>query len=376
MSARLAGGPTERQAEALRIFRETGSKAETAKRLQISERNVHNLLRRAERREAFEAEQPEGVTAILDAMQAHGADTVWLKTKEASVQWRRPKAEQDPDALLEALRGGLTDVRAAPIEKAAQEPSGLMAVFPVADLHMGLKTEAEEVGAEWSIATSVTTFAGTFRRLVEMTPAADVAVFAGLGDILHSNDQSNQTPASKHQLDVDGRFFQSLRAAVAAAKDAIEVLRAKYGRVIVTIRRGNHDPSACYAVTLALAEYYRDAPDVTVVENANEFHVEEFGRNMVLLHHGDRAHPDRLVHFAAAQWPEVWGRTRHRLALSGHVHHATKKEVGGMTFESVGTIIPRDPYSYSHGYYGKRELVSITLDSVQGEVSRARVGVS
>jgi hypothetical protein len=162
---------------------------------------------------------------------------------------------------------------------------------------------------------------------------------------------------------------------VAAMKTAIEVLRQRYPHVIYCGRRGNHDLTAHYAVTLALAEHYRDVAGVTIIQDAGEFYVHEFGRNMLVLHHGDRAKPDRLVHFAAAEWPEIWGRTKYRLALSGHVHHEAVKEVGGMRFESVGTIIPRDAYAYSHAYSARRGLVSIVLHHDQGEISRARVNL-
>ena len=128
-------------------------------------------------------------------------------------------------------------------------------------------------------------------------------------------------------------------------------------------------------MTLALAEHYREITNVEIVQSAGEFYVREFGVNMLVLHHGDRAKPERLVHFAAAEWSEIWGRTKHRVALSGHVHNETAKYVGGMWLESVGTIIPRDFYAYSHAYASRRGLVSITLDRRQGEVSRARISV-
>ena len=96
---------------------------------------------------------------------------------------------------------------------------------------------------------------------------------------------------------------------------------------------------------------------------------------MLLLDHGDKAKPVRLVILAAAQWPEIWGATKHRLTLSGHVHHEKRKEVGGMAFESIGTIIPRDSFAYSQAYTATRGLVSMVLDKVEGEISRNRVSL-
>lgn len=292
-----------------------------------------------------------------------------------TVRWSKPKIEDDPIQWAEVLRDALSDVpRAVQVDR-PRGPNDLCAVFPVADLHIGLLTDAEEVGDTWDASTSQDAFADLFARLVDVTPGADTAILAQLGDLMHIDDQRNVTPQSGHQLDADARYFAILRRAVQAMRFAIDALRAKYPRVIYRGCRGNHDITAHHAVTLALAEHYRGIDGVTIVQSAGEFYVREFGVNMLVLHHGDRAKPERLVQFAAAEWPEIWGRTRHRLALSGHVHHETRKDVGGMAFESVGTIIPRDFHAHSHAYAARRGLVSITLDREQGEVSRARISV-
>jgi len=322
--------------------------------------------------------------AIKESMVAVGTGLVpalaWAKTKNKdgtsySVLLKPEAAGEDATNILDAIRDGLSAMpRAAPIS-APQGASDLCAVFPVADLHIGLLTDEEETGTDWNGKIAGRVFAETFGRLVSVTPSAGTAILAQLGDLTHTDDQRNVTPQSGHQLDADTRYFLILRRAVAAMKWAIDTLREKYPHVIYRGCRGNHDITAHYAVTLALTEHYRDVDGVTIIDNAGEFYCHEYGANMILLHHGDKAKPDRLVHFAAAQWPEMWGRTKHRLALSGHVHHETVKEIGGMKFESLGTIIPRDAYAIGHAYSARRALVSITLDKEQGEVSRARVGV-
>jgi hypothetical protein len=292
-----------------------------------------------------------------------------------STRFSQKTKENDTGAILDAIRDGLSDMPLAAHVNAPDGPDDLCAVFPVADLHIGLLTDEEETGTDWNGKIAGRVFAETFGRLVSVTPSAGTAILAQLGDLTHTDDQRNVTPQSGHQLDADTRYFMILRRAVAAMKWAIDTLRQKYPHVIYRGCRGNHDITAHYAVTLALTEHYRDVEGVTIIDNAGEFYCHEYGANMILLHHGDRAKPDRLVHFAAAQWPEMWGRTKHRLALSGHVHHETVKEIGGMKFESLGTIIPRDAYAIGHAYSARRALVSITLDKEQGEVSRARVGI-
>lgn len=369
-------GMSERQRLVLDLQAQGLSLLEIAEKLGIQREAVKSLLRRSRKWQTADSALAKGAEAI-------GADSpasmVWTKqhpngTVTHSVLHVNRPEERDPDDVIDALIDGL---RSAPKAKQPKKKpeyfNDLSAIFPIADLHMGLLTDAEEVGHDWDTKKAQAYLEETFGRLVEVTPEAEVAVLAQLGDLTHTDDQTNVTPQNRHQLDVDSRYFVILRRAVAAMKWCIDTLRQKYPKVIYRGCRGNHDLTSHYAVTLALSEHYRGCKDVEIVDHAGEFYVYEFGKNMLLLHHGDKAKPERLVHFAAAEWPEIWGRTEHRIALSGHVHHFSAKEIGGMTFESVGTIIPRDAYAHSNAYSTKRGLVSITLDRQDGETSRARV---
>lgn len=374
---------TAREEEIARLHDETGNAAEVARTLGVSRGTVTNCLARIKRKREAWDDAPEGqrqaiTTAALDPLTArHG----WLKTNADgevtghSVFWKAPKPQDDINRTVEAIREALADIpKADPIKAPVQDD--LCVVFPVADLHIGLLTDKEEVGENWDGKIAQVVFARTFDRLVSVSPGGEIAILAQLGDLMHIDDQRNVTPQNKHQLDADTRYFMVLRRAVSAMKFAIDTLRAKYPRVIYRGCRGNHDIHSSYAVTLALAEHYRGIDGVHIVESAGEFYVHQYGQNMLVLHHGDRAKPERLAHFTAAEWPLIWGRTKHRVAFSGHVHHEVRKEIGGLSFESVGTIVPRDAYAHSHAYSAKRGLVSVSFDREEGEVSRARVGVS
>lgn len=361
---------TPNQAQAVKLRDSGMPRRQIAAEMGMSESAVKALLERAKK-------WGPGVDAALARLGVEGAVTRggWLKDKGASIRFDVPKGEADPQAWVDAIREGLADLPRPGAIAGLTGDDALCAVFPVADLHIGMLADAEEVGQNWDTKLAQETFTRIFGRLVDVTPGAGVAILAQLGDLSHVDDQRNVTPQSGHQLDADTRFFQILRRSVAVMKYAIERLREKYPLVIYRGTRGNHDLTVHYAVTLALSEAYANVPGVQIIGSAHEFYVHEFGRNMLVLHHGDRVKADRLAHFAAAEWPEVWGRTRYRLGLSGHVHHARRVEIGGMALESVGTIIPRDAHAVSSGYSANRCLVSITLDKDAGEISRARVAV-
>lgn len=365
-------------AAAMEAYDRLGDKHAVARELGVPYSTMKNRIARG-------LEWREADPAMKVAADAIGATTVpnlvWTKTHRDgtvthSVQHRPAKTEDDPDKFVNALKEGLADAPQSSHSPAPEHLEGdLCAVFPVADLHIGMLADAEEVGEDWDGKKALLVFEETFNRIVSVTPNTGCAVLAQLGDLMHVDDMTNKTPQNKHDLDADTRYFMILRRATAAMKMAINRLKDSHAHVIYRGCRGNHDMTAHYAVTLALAEHYREDPRVTIADSASEFYMHEFGGNMVLLHHGDKTKPERLAHTMAAEWPEIWGRTRNRVAISGHVHHMRAQEIGGMIFESFGTIIPRDAHAYSSGYTAARNLVSMVLHRDEGEISRNKVGV-
>lgn len=297
----------------------------------------------------------------------------WMTPRGPSFRFKIPEAKDDPDRILDAIREGLAGINKVEPVSAPSCIGSMSTIYPVADLHIGLLTDEEETGENWDTKIATRVFREKFDRLLSLTPSTECAVIAQLGDLTHNDDQNNVTPQSKHQLDVDSRYFVILRRAVAVMKYAIDAALQKHGSVIYRGCRGNHDITTHYAVTLALSEHYRNEPRVTIEDSANEFYVYEYGKNMVLLCHGDKVSADKLSLFAASEYPEVWGRTLYRRALTGHVHHKRALQAGGMLVESIETLIPKDAYAHSHGYTSQRALVSIVLDKNEGEISRYRV---
>ena len=99
----------------------------------------------------------------------------------------------------------------------------------------------------------------------------------------------------------------------------------------------------------------------------------EFGKVLLAAHHGDKAKADRLVHFLADQFAEMWGRTKHRFLFTGHLHHHKAQDIGGVQWEQLRAVTPRDAFAFSNAYTARAQLQAITFDRNRGEVSRVKV---
>ena len=300
----------------------------------------------------------------------------WIKTKPKDDEpgYSFMVKLQADDDQLERMRDAFEGMAAAPVVPAPEHADAdLLTVYPIADLHLGMMAWGKETGEDYDTQSAAGRVRDWVARCVASSPASETAVVLSVGDWFHADDQSNQTPASKHQLDVDTRHFKTLEVGIAAMCASIDLALHKHSRVIVRILAGNHDPHSSIALTFATAERYRDNPRVEVVKDPSLFWCHEFGRVMLAATHGDKAKPDRIVHFLADEFAPIWGRTKHRYLWTGHLHHLRAQDIGGVQQEQLRAVTARDAYAYGHAYTARAQLQAITLHRDFGEVQRVKV---
>jgi hypothetical protein len=347
--------------------REHGSNAKAAIALGLNESSVRRRLRDA------------AVTAGMDAV---GTGIVpagmWVKTKagEDGVShslYIRPQQEATEDVLAR-IRAAFEGMEpAAPVAPPEHVLEDFLTCYPVADAHIGLMAWGKETGSSYDTNIAADRIRDWVAQCVAASPASETAIIMDVGDFTHANDDTYQTPRSKHVLDVDTRMFRTLDIGIAALSGAVESALTKHRTVHVVILPGNHDSSIYLAVMFALAERYRNEPRVTVHKKPGEFYLHEFGRVMIAAHHGDKSKADRMVHFIADEFAEAWGRTKHRYLFTGHLHSHKSQDIGGMKWEQLRAVTERDAYAVSHAYSARAQLQAITYHRTRGEVQRVSV---
>jgi hypothetical protein len=362
---------TPRQREAYDLYLELGSKREVARRLNIDESSVRELLWRAER---------EIDPAVSDAMSDVGmrdADILhsgWIKTEKASLYFKMPKDDLTQN-LIDRIRDTMSDI--GPIPEIAQihtHNDDLLTIYPLFDAHIGMRARREDSGEEYTTTIAANRLIDGVAKCVDSAPPSKFGVLLVGGDYLHHNDNTNLTQ-SGHVLDVDTRIDRTIEAAIDALAAAIEIAATKHERVLVSVIQGNHDRDAYLAVMFAMMQRYRDNPRIEVQRNAGDFFVMEFGLCLFAAHHGDKAKAERLVMHLASEWPEMWGRTRFRFYFTGHLHHTKMQDIGGVQVEQLRPVTPRDFYAASNAYGSQSQMQAITFHKQRGEISRIKVSL-
>ena len=160
---------------------------------------------------------------------------------------------------------------------------------------------------------------------------ASMGILAQLGDMLHTDSMVPATPTSGHILDQDTRYQNIVRNVIHTLRCIVDMMLKKHDTVHVIQGEGNHDISSSVWLREMFASFYENEPRVTVDTNPLPYYAYQFGDVMLAFHHGHLRKPKDLASVFAAQYPQMWGKTSHRYAHCGHLHHKVEVENAGMT---------------------------------------------
>lgn len=372
---------TETQRKYIDAVNEHGSIRKAARAVGVHNAVMMRAIHAAERVAALRGYSPQhDMTRTVPApFVVRGTSTLYDEAGKPRLQW--VKTRLDDDKLEQVIRETVAALseevkRKAPLTKApAKVLSDLLAVYPFGDPHFGLYSWAKEAGDDFDLEIARRLTLGAVDRLIQAAPAAETAILLPLGDIFHMDDQTNQTPAHKHQLDADGRFVKVLGVGIQTFRHAVLRCLQKHKRVIVRFVRGNHDPHAVWALAYTIAAYFESDPRVQVDLSPAAHWFYRFGKVLIGATHGDTTKPEQLLGVMASDRAEDWGQTKHRYWYTGHVHHQSVREFAGVTAESFRTLAAKDAYAAGHGYRAGRDMRCIVLHRDHGEIERHRCDV-
>lgn len=358
-----------------------GSNQKAAKALGMSRRTVDKAVNLVKGYAAKQGYSPDhDMTHLVpDGYSVKGTSTLYDEEGKPRMQWVKSSIdrERQQELMREAIEAMAEDLpklrKVAGPKKASAE---LMAIYPLGDPHIGMLSWGEETGQDWDLKIAERSFCEAFDRVVRTAPNCEQAVIVNLGDYFHADNMQNITSRSGHTLDMDGRYAKMIRVGVKIMRQMITSALEHHKRVRVINAVGNHDDTGALFLSVALAEMYSKEPRVTVDTSPAPFHYFRHGKSMFGVHHGHSCKPDRLPGVMATDQPKMWGETLHRMWLTGHIHHDTRKEHAGCVVESFRTLAAKDAYATWGGYRAQQDTKCLVIHKEHGEVERHTVNIS
>jgi hypothetical protein len=378
----LTNYATETQKKYLEAVNQHRGYGPAAKALKVSPSTVRDAIYCLEKKAALCGYAPEHDMrhAVPAPFVVKGVSTYYDDKGKVKGQWVKSKLdnEQSEEAIRDFIGWLAKDAKGlSPLVVPPRAAfSDLLAVYPFGDPHLGMYAWAKETGEDFDLETAERLTLGAVDSLVASSPPAETAILLPLGDVFHADDQTNQTPGHKNQLDVDSRYPKVISVGIKTFRHAVLRALEKHEKVIVRIEPGNHDPHAKWALVYALAAYFENNPRVEIDQSPSKFWYYKFHSVLLGTTHGDTVKPDQLPGIMAADRAEDWGTTKHRYWFQGHIHTHASKEYPGVIWEAFRTLAAKDAWTAGHGYRAGRDMRAIIFHKEFGEIARNRCDIS
>jgi len=364
---------TDRQWEILCAVEVNGSNRAAAKVLGVQGSTVDSSINALNLKAARGGYSPEHdmTHPVPDGFQVKGTSTMYGPDGEIKAQW--VKSQVDRDRQLELMREGIQALcesikPAKPIKAPKDTNDHILNLYTITDYHVGsLAWEDETLQDNWDTEIAESTLARCFAEMVNRAPDAKKAIICQLGDFLHYDSLHSVTPTSGHLLDSDSRYTQVVRTAIKLIRMVVDMALEKHEEVHLLNAEGNHDIASSVWLREMFSVLYEKESRVTVDTSPLPYYVHQHGLTMLGFHHGHLKKVPALTAQFAAQFPEVWGATKHRYGHSGHLHHVHVKEDMGMTITQHPTLSAKDAHSARGGWHSERRAMWIAYHDEYGE---------
>jgi hypothetical protein len=371
---------TPRQRELLQAAIDHGGLRAGARALGIEHPIISVALARAKKKAAKHGYDPErDLTHPVGTGQAlRGASTLYDADGKVRLQW--VKSQADAQAIQETLAAAIETATSniQPFPKAKPPKSSaaeLLTVYTITDFHLGMYAWGEETGADWDMKIAESLLMAKCQEMLDGSPAAEVGIFAQLGDMLHWDGLLALTPTAKNVLDADSRFPLLVESAIRCMIWCVNAMLTKHSKVHVLMAEGNHDLASSVWLRAMMGKLYEKEPRVTVENSPHPYYVYEWGQNMLAWHHGHLGKMESLpgVFASDPKFREMWGRVKQTYIHTGHRHFQRVIEKGGAVVEQHPTLSARDAHASRLFEYSQRAAKAITYHKTKGEYLRLTV---
>ena len=370
---------TPHQEKVIKAYLRLGSARKASKDIGIDRANLSAIVRLVKKRAALAGYSPEHdmTKQVPEGFTVKGTSTMYDDEGNVKLQWVKTSqaAEQMQEAMEAAMQGFRDELpKAFPIpESRISYNSDLLNQFTITDFHLGMKAWAKECGDDWDTDIAEALLVSWFAEAIRLSPNAATAILANIADFMHWDGVDAVTPASKHILDADTRFQRLIRVAIRVLRKVIAMLLEKHENVHIIMAEGNHDPASSMWLREWFDVLYEDEPRVTVDTSARPYYFYEFGKTLLLYHHGHKRKIANIDTVFAGLFRKEFGRSEFAYAHMGHLHSVDVKETNLMIIEQHRTLAAPDAYASRGGWISGRDAKVITYHKDFGEVGRITI---
>lgn len=234
-----------------------------------------------------------------------------------------------------------------------KSPKGLMLELALFDLHAGKLAWGAETGdRNYDTKIAIETFWKAFHSLLaDVSHYKFESILYIVGqDMLNSDNIEGRTTAGT-PVDNDGRFHKTFVAVRQMNIEAIEKLKTIAPVKVVTMG-GNHDRLSTWMLGDSLQMYFINDASVEVDNTPLPRKYHQFGKNMLMICHGDKGKRSEYPLTMSTERPHMWGDTKFRECHTGHLHTTRLDEKHGVRVRILPALCAPDMWHSENAYIG------------------------
>lgn len=226
----------------------------------------------------------------------------------------------------------------------ADDADKYMLEIGIVDLHLGKRffegggSHETALTYNYAIDNFINRTRGYNIEEIVLTIGNDFFNFDGI-----SGSTTKGTPQSN-----DMSWTSVFECGVTMVIDAIKKL-SEIANVHVVYVPSNHDRQAGWYMAKVIEAKYAGSDRVSVDASAKPRKYKQYGNNMLVFWHGE-GDMKRILQAIPIEAPEMFTSTRFRELHTGHVHHISDNESGGITQRALPTFTRPDDWHMEQGY--------------------------
>lgn len=296
--------------------------------------------------------------------------------KVATLRWSA-KQREGVDDYVDRVKEAFNDLPpSVPVEAPDHIETDSLAFLPHADVHVGMRaTEDQTGGRGYNRKEAEKRFKAGVSKCVFGIDPCHTALIVNMGDMMHSNDDTDMTPRSKHKLKTEGSHAENLLLSVQLTVYKIDLALQRHQNVIYRGIPGNHDPNIPAPMTIALQAHYRNEPRVTVVLSENEFWQENWGNVFLSGHHGHGRKAKDVCSVLPGKFAKAWGRATEWHYFTGHLHNYSTEIIGSVRHHQLPAVCSIDTHAAWSPYLDTSGMMAMVFNKRGGFVPSIQVSV-
>ena len=352
---------TDRQWEYLEAIETHGSIRKAAKALGIKHQNLLRGKQAVLKRAAKQGYSPEhDMTHHVPSNFMVKGVSSYYSDGELRGQWVKSVLDTDQqEEIIDGLISGLSIPKFKPTKPPKQTDKDRMNVYVFGDSHLDMLSWDDETGANWDLEIALQHHKSAMLDMFNRSPKACHGVLATMGDLLHRDSLKALTPGSGNLVDVDGRLGRSMECAISMIRAMLDKMLTKYQKVSYVCVRGNHSETLELLISKMIRIAYENEPRLDVVDNTSRHIPLEFGNNFLMFTHGDKLNDQKKADIVVSKFRKQHGKADFSHVLSGHVHHASQKEISGVLVETFAALPVPDAWHHESGYVSAQQAASV-----------------